>query len=463
MGRWYIETDLFHHPGQPDPTGAAVTATIQPDLRTVKGPRLGVVHLLRLRRKPIEHNDFLRAAYGDVLKLNVFGTTLYAAYGLDAAEQVLINRDRIFANGPAWSHFIGPFFRRGLMLLDFDEHLHHRRILQHAFTNDALRRYHAVMVPHIRSGLAAWQAVGEPRMHQLFKELTLDIALETFVGVDLSRAEQDRLNQAFIAAVRAGTSILRVPVPGTPWAKGLAARKVLEDFFFAHLPEKRRTGGDDLFAQLCVAESEDGDQFSDEDIVNHMIFLLMAAHDTSTITMSSMAYHLARHPEWQEKARAESVAAGTVDYDGVMGLGLLDRVMKESMRLCSPVPSLPRVAVRETSLNGYRIPQGSFVTVSPFYNHHDPAYWPDPTRFDPDRFSAERREDHSHRMAFEPFGGGVHKCIGMHFAGIQVRAIFHELLRTYRWSVPDDYVWPLDLAALPFPRDRLPVHLERLS
>jgi cytochrome P450 len=443
-----------------------VTATTA-ELRTVKGPRLGVAHLLRLRRKPIEHNDFLREAYGEVVKLNVFGTTLYAAYGLDAAEQVLINRDRIYANGPAWSHFIGPFFRRGLMLLDFDEHLHHRRILQHAFTNDALRRYHAVMVPHIQSGLATWESVEQPRMHELFKQLTLDLALETFVGVDLTQGEQDRLNKAFIAAVRAGTSIVRKPIPGTPWAKGLAARKELEDFFFTHLPEKRRTGGDDLFAQLCVARSDDGDQFSDEDIVNHMIFLLMAAHDTSTITMSSMAYHLARYPEWQEKARAESIAAGTsseghVDYDGVVGLDLLDRVMKESLRLCSPVPSMPRVAVRETSLNGYRIPQGAFVAVSPFYNHHDPAYWPDPTVFDPDRFSAERREDHGHRMAFEPFGGGVHKCIGMHFAGIQVRAIFHELLRNYRWSVPDDYVWPLDLVALPFPRDRLPVRLEKL-
>ena len=104
---------------------ASTTGSIT-GLRTVRGPKLGVAHLLRLRRHPIEHNDFLREAYGDVLKLNVFGTTLYAAYGLDAAEQVLINRDRIFANGPAWSHFIGPFFRRGLMLLDFDEHLHHR-------------------------------------------------------------------------------------------------------------------------------------------------------------------------------------------------------------------------------------------------------------------------------------------------------------------------------------------------
>ncbi|MGO4258519.1 cytochrome P450 [Marmoricola sp. RAF53] len=440
-----------------------MTATAQSteNLRTVRGPLVGLPHLLKMRRDPIGHNDVMRAKYGEVLKINVFGTTLYACYGMDAAEQILINRERVFANGPAWSHFIGPFFHRGLMLLDFDEHLHHRRILQAAFTNDAMRRYHAVMVPHIREGLAGWGDVAHPRMFELFKELTLDLAIETFVGVDLPRAEQDRVNKAFIAAVRAGTSIVRANVPGTPWAKGLAARKVLEEFFYEHLPEKRRNGGDDLFAQLCIAQSEEGDEFTDEDIVNHMIFLLMAAHDTSTITMSSMAYHLARFPEWQEKARASALAAGD-DYDSVVGDELLDRVMKESLRLCSPVPNMPRVATRETAVNGYRIPEGAFVTVSPFYSHFDPTYWPDPTRFDPDRFAEPRREDHGHRMAFHGFGGGVHKCIGMYFAGVQVRAIFHELLRTYRWSVPDDYRWPLDLVALPYPRDRLPVTLERL-
>ncbi|MCW2787069.1 MAG: cytochrome [Marmoricola sp.] len=442
-----------------------MTATIDTDttdLKTVRGPLFGLPHLLRLRRNPIKHNDFLRSVYGDVIKLNVFGTTLHACFGLDAAEQVLINRERDFANGPAWSHFIGPFFRRGLMLLDFDEHLHHRRILQAAFTNEAMRRYHAVMVPHIKAGMAGWGEVDGPRMNELFKQLTLDLALETFVGVELTKAEQDKLNKAFIAAVRGGTSIIRRNVPGTPWAKGLAARKVLEEFFYTHLPAKRRDGGDDLFAQLCIARSEEGDEFSDEDIVNHMIFLLMAAHDTSTITMSAMAYYLAKNPEWQDKARAEAIAAGGSDYDAINGLELQERIMKESLRLCSPVPSMPRVAVRDTAVNGFRIPEGSFVAVSPYYNHHDSGVWPDAERFDPDRFAEDRREDKVHRMAFHAFGGGVHKCIGMYFAGMQVRAIFHELLLNYRWSVPDDYEWPLDLIALPFPRDRLPVTLERL-
>jgi cytochrome P450 len=433
--------------------------------RKVRGPVLGLPHLLQLRFNPIGHNEFLREAYGDVYRLNVFGVHLYVTAGADMAEQVLVNRDRVFANGPAWSHFIGPFFHRGIMLLDFDEHLHHRRILQHAFTNDALRSYHSVMAPDIRRNLAEWDTHGEVRLHHRFKALTLDLALETFVGVDLSAEEQREVNTAFIAAVRAGTSIIRKPVPGTPWAKGLRARAFLESFFRSHLPAKRRDGGEsrDLFAQLCRAQAEDGSQFSDDDIVNHMIFLLMAAHDTTTITMSSMAYHLATHPEWQERAREESLAAGDVDFDGVMGLEVLDRVMKESMRLCSPVPSLPRVAVRDTEIGGFPVPAGSFVTVSPYMNHYLPELWPDPTRFDPDRFAPERREDRSHRLAFEPFGAGVHKCIGMHFAGMQVRAIFHELLRTYRWSVPEGYEWPLDLTALPYPRDGVPVTLEPLD
>jgi cytochrome P450 len=440
-----------------------VTATINNTgaLREVGGPMIGLPHLLKMRRDPVGHNDYARAKWGEVLKLNIFGTTLYACYGMDASEQIMINRDRVFASGPAWSHFIGPFFNRGLMLLDFDEHLQHKRVMQMAFTNDAMRRYHQVMVPHIRSGLEQWADVKNPRMHELFKAHTLDLAIEAFVGVDLPRHDQDRINKAFIAAVRGGTSIIRANVPGTPWAKGLAARKVLEEFFYTNLPAKRRDGGDDLFAQLCIAESEEGETFSDEDIVNHMIFLLMAAHDTTTITMSSMAYHLARFPEWQEKAREAALATGD-DYDSVVGNELLERIMKESMRLCSPVPSLPRVATKETAINGYRIPEGAFVTVSPYYNHHDPAYWPDPFTFDPDRFAEPRREDHSHRMAFQAFGGGVHKCIGMYFAGVQVRSIFHELLRTYRWSVPADYRWPIDLVALPFPRDRLPVTLERI-
>ncbi|HEX7740637.1 MAG TPA: cytochrome P450 [Marmoricola sp.] len=447
-------------------TSSARTATVAGPVADAKdpvGPRFGLVHLLRLRRDPLGHADWLKANYGSVYTMKVLGTEMYMVSGPDAAEALFVNREKVFASGPAWSHFIGPFFNRGLMLLDFEEHHHHRRIMQAAFSNEALHRYHAMLQPHIRSGIADWGEVGDPHLYRMFKELTLDLALEAFVGVELSLAEQRRINKAFIDAVRAGTSIIRRPVPGGGWARGLAARKVLEEFFYGALPEKRRKGGDDLFAQLCIAQSETGDEFTDDDVVNHMIFLLMAAHDTTTITMTSMANQLARSPEWQERCRTASIEAGPeMDYDAQLGLTDLDLVMKESLRLLAPVPSIPRVATRETVLDGYRIPEGAFVGLSPYQNHYMPEFWPDPYRFDPERFSSERHEDKVHRLAFEPFGGGVHKCIGMYFAGMQVRAIFHELLRTYRWSVPAGYEMPIDMVALPVPRDGLPVRLERL-
>ena len=242
--------------------------------RLARGPKLGLMHLLRLRREPVTHSTWLRDTYGEVYRMRVFGTDLYVTSGPDAFEKIFVNRDKTFASGPAWGHFIGPFFNRGLMLLDFEEHLHHRRIMQHAFGLDALKRYHAMMVPHIQRNLTPWEQIEEPMFQRMFKDLTLDLALEVFVGVDLAPKERQRINRAFNAAVRAGTSVIRRELPGGigPWSQGIAARRELEAFFYDVLPAKRRDGGDDLLAQLCVARDDEGNEFTDADIVNHMIF-----------------------------------------------------------------------------------------------------------------------------------------------------------------------------------------------
>jgi cytochrome P450 len=434
-------------------------------LREVTGPRAGVLHLLRLRRDPIGHSAWLREHYGNVYRMRVFGVEMYTVTGPEAFERVFVNKDKAFASGPAWGHFIGEFFNRGLMLLDFDEHMHHRRIMQHAFGAEELRRYHELMVPHIRKILSGWGDVEKPLLQQMFKDLTLDLALEVFVGVELDDAERARINKAFIEAVRGGTSIVRRELPRGigPWSRGLAARKVLEKFFYDALPAKRRDGGDDLFAQLCAAKDDEGNQFSDADVVNHMIFLLLAAHDTTTTTLTSMAYEVAKHPEWQERCRREADKIDEPTYETLQAMTDTDLVMKEALRLCAPVPSIPRFAQQEVHIDGYRIPAGSMVTNSPYANHFLDEVWPDPTKFDPERFSAERHEEKVHRLAFQAFGAGVHKCIGMYFAGMQVRAVFHELLRQYEWSVPDGYEMPIDLVALPYARDGLPVTLERRS
>ena len=282
-------------------------------------------------------------------------------------------------------------------------------------------------------------------------------------AADTSREEMQRVNEAFIACVQAASGVVRADVPFTRWGRAYRGRKVLEEFLRHYLPAKRAERTDDLFSVLCHIEGEGGERFSDDDVVNHMIFLMMAAHDTSTITTSTMLQHLGQHPEWQERCRAESLALGEAPTLAELEqLTSLDLVMKESLRLRAPVPMLARRTVKDTVVQGVRVPTGSHVAVGVQFSHLMADLWTEPGRFDPDRFGPERREDKAHRYAWSPFGGGVHKCIGLHFAGAEVKAILHRLLRTHRWRVDPSYVAPLDNHSLPFPKDGQPIDLARL-
>ncbi|MQX54044.1 cytochrome P450 [Alcanivorax sediminis] len=418
---------------------------------------------LALMKDPIGMTRKRYDRYGPISWTSAFGLRLVQMIGPDANQFVMLNRGDLFSNHDGWDYFIGKFFHRGIMLLDFDEHKWHRKIMQQAFNRDVLKGYLQRMGPHIEAGLQNWQDIPDFHVLSAVKQLTLDLATDVFMGYELG-PEANAINKAFIDTVRAGTALVRANVPGGRWAKGLKGRKVLEDFFRKELPAKRTSKDSDLFSVLCHASTEDGHQFSDDDVVNHMIFLMMAAHDTSTITLSTLFYYLAKHPQWQERLREESLALNKtcIEYDDLASLEGIGMAMKEALRLCAPVPSMPRRTVRDVEFNGYLIPKGSFITISPYFTHFMEEYWPEPNKFDPDRFSEERREDKVHPYAWVPFGGGAHKCIGLHFAEMQVKAILHQVLLNYRWSVPGDYEMPVDLTSLPVPADGLPVKLERL-
>lgn len=179
-----------------------------------------------------------RARYdrnGPVSWIRVFGIKVVTAPGPDACGEVLQNPSRAFASGPGWAFLIGPFFRRGLMLLDFEEHHVHRRIMQQAFTRDRLASYLEPMNTTLAAGLAGWPTSRDFQVYPAIKQLTLDVATRTFMGAQLD-ADASRLNAAFVDCVRAGTAALRFRVPGLRWSRGLAGRQALEDFLYPQLP-----------------------------------------------------------------------------------------------------------------------------------------------------------------------------------------------------------------------------------
>lgn len=410
-------------------------------------------------------NEFLRERYerfGPVSWMGSVGPNVVTVGGPEATQQVLVNKDKAFSQ-EGWAQLIDEFFHRGLMLLDFDEHRMHRRIMQQAFTRDRLTGYVDQLGPSVRANVPQWRTGRPVRIYWLLKQLTLDVATQVFMGGRGGDEDLDEINRAFVAAVRAATSIVRYPLPGTRYRAGLQGRATLERYFRRHLPAARTSDGTDLFAGLCQAASEDGERFSDDDIVSHMIFLMMAAHDTSTITTSAAAHFLGKHPEWQQRAREESLALGddVPDIHALESLTTLDLVIKESLRLMAPVPTLMRMTVKPTEIAGHHIPAGTSVVAAPGVNHFAADIWSDPDRFDPDRFSESRREDAGHRFAWIPFGGGVHKCIGMAFGTLEVKAILHEMLRAYTWTAPTGVQPRWDNTSLPVPADGLPIRLRR--
>ncbi|MFH5232595.1 cytochrome P450 [Antrihabitans spumae] len=412
-----------------------------------------------LRWGPALQLDLYRR-FGPVSWCKPLGNTTVFVTGPEATQVVVSNKDKAFGQG--WDYYIERFFPRGLLLLQFDEHMFHRRLMQHAFTRDRLDWYFAELTTLADTAIARWPADRELQLYPTIKSLTLEIAGEIFMAADVG-PERDRLNDAFVACTRAPLSVIRFPIPGGHWRAGIKGRKVLEEYFYRMLPSKRESVEGDFFSALCHAETEDGERFSDEDVVDHMIFLIMAAHDTSTITATTVAYYLGKHPEWQDRVRAEVLArpAGPLDIAALEQLKTLEMVIKECLRLVAPVPGLVRKTVKDTEILGQYIPAGVTVAVDNWVNHLLPEYWTEPEQFDPDRFSDERREDKSHRYAWVPFGAGAHKCIGMHFGMLEVKTILDAMLRNYEWTIPADYEMPWSYSSMPFPRDGAPVVLHR--
>jgi len=407
--------------------------------------------------------------HGRVYKNRAFGGWQVALIGAEANELLLFNKDKIFSSEQGWGPVLDQLFPRGLMLLDFDHHRIDRRALSIAFKPEPMRHYSGALNRGIAREVADW--TGPKQFYPAIKKLTLDLAADSFIGLPWG-PEADKINAAFVDMVQASVAPIRTPLPFTKMKKGVDGRAFLVDYFTREtLRRREHGGGQDMFSQFATATREDGSLLPVDEVVDHMNFLMMAAHDTITSSATSLIYHLAANPAWQEKLREEifAVTGGPegqgnprgLDYDDLVKLELTEMAFKESLRMIPPVPSMPRRALREFEFGGYRIPAGAMVGINIHWTHHSADYWDNPAVFDPMRFTPEQVRAR-HKYAWVPFGGGAHMCLGLHFAYMQVKILLAQLLQRYRIEVeagynPDWQDWPI-----PQPKDGLKVTFKSL-
>jgi cytochrome P450 len=409
----------------------------------------------------------MAAKYGRVYRSRVLGETSITVLGPEANELVLFDQTKLFSSSFGWGTILGRLFPRGLMLLDFDEHRLHRRALSVAFKSGPMKSYLAALDAGISQRVMQWRQRPDPMLfYPAMKQLTLDLAATSFLGTAIG-PDVEEITRAFVDMVAASIAPIRQPWPGTQMARGVKGRARIVAYFSEQIPIRRAKGGEDLFSQLCRATHEDGALLSTQDIIDHMSFLMMAAHDTLTSSLTSFIAAIAANPQWQDKLRDEVNALGVppgvpTTFDNLEAMPLNEMAFKEAMRMRPPVPSIPRRATRDFSFAGYAIPAGTLVGINPLFTHHMPEVWADPENFDPLRFTDEALRGR-HRFAWVPFGGGAHMCLGLHFAYMQAKCFARHFLQNLSVSLqprttPDWQMWPI-----PKPRDGLRVILSRVE
>jgi cytochrome P450 len=215
--------------------------------------------------------------------------------------------------------------------------------------------------------------------------------------------------------------------------------------------ERFRADGDSP-AELIrlLVETRDaatGQSLSDEAIRDELLVFLIAGHDTTSTTLTYALWELGRNAEMQERVADEVLALGDrpLTVDDVAALPYTTQVVHEALRLCPPAPAIGRMTMRDTVVDGYRVPAGTNVVVGVYALQRDPELWDAPNRFDPDRFTAERSHGRN-RWQFLPFGGGPRACIGDHFAMLEAVLGLAGVVRAAEIaSLDDDFP-----VALPF-------------
>lgn len=398
-----------------------------------------------------------QAAYGDAFELHVLGQPVTLLLSPEATKEIYIDRAENFSSEIGWSFTIGPLFHHGLMLRDFDDHHLHRRVMQYAFRRQALAGYMEQVNSLSRRHVTAAVANAGPDgidVYRMTKRLTLDIATQVFVGLDLG-PQADVVNESFVAMMRASVSPIRRDLPGTPFARGLRARRTLQELLTGLVLERRaEPERADLLSQLTHATTEEGRSLTVDEVVDHMIFLLLAAHDTTTATLTVMLWHLSQHPEWQDRVAAEVAVlnGGDVTIENYKSLVETELVMKESLRLSPPVPSSPRGVLRDTEVAGVPLRAGQMVALASLALHRHPDWWTSPEEFDPMRFAPERAEDRAHSHLYVPFGGGAHICLGNHLAELMTKAVMAAVLAEHRVRARPGQ--KMEMAAIPIPKPK---------
>lgn len=360
--------------------------------------------------------------------------------------QVGTNKQQLWSSALPWAYLLGGMNRRsatvdGPLALDGIYHQEVRELLRPAFSPAAIDGYLAAAIPRFQDRFERWAQQRRVALKAAIRRLMADVAAQIFLGIQ-DPAEGALLDRATAHTWLAPQALWKRSRFSLSWQRAMRGYDTLWEALRPQVTARRSGAGADLFSWFCRAagaaeqvpateSASSAAWFDDDTLVRVLISSLMAAFDTTSSGIASMAWLLARHPEWQQRLR-EELPSGGLSGESLRRLQAHDLVWKETLRLMPVAGQLNRQALRDTELGGFFIPAGTLVVALTGTVMWDPRYWSAPERFDPERFSVDRAEHRRTPGAYLPFGAGPHTCIGAQLAALEATAFFATLLRRYR-------------------------------
>lgn len=417
----------------------------QPDLQRPPGPSgsLLVGVYPQFLRNPAEFLLRTSREYGDLVYFKLGPQHIYLLNRPDYVQEVLVTnagnfmKSRILQRAKA-------LLGEGLLTSEGQAHLRQRRMVQPAFYRDRLPGYARVMAECSEGMQSRWREGSQFDIAQEMMRLTLAIVGRTLFSADVEK-DAAKIGEAMTAVLGMFNKML-MPfadllelLPLRSVRKAEEAREFLDATIYGMIEERRRSGEDrgDLLS-LLLAASDDEDKtatrMTNRQVRDEAMTLFLAGHETTAVALTWACYLLSQHPDVERKLHeelAEVAGSRDIEWQDVPNLRYTEMVLAETMRLYPPAWAVGRMATSYTRIYNYGLPAGSICILSPYAMHRNARYWPEPDRFDPERWTPELREERP-KFSYFPFGGGARVCIGERFAWMEATIVLASVYRKWK-------------------------------
>ncbi|TMA65339.1 MAG: cytochrome P450 [Deltaproteobacteria bacterium] len=431
--------------------------------------------MLRYARRPYGSIEENARQFGNCWTVRAPGQPPIVSFSDPDAIKVIFTADVDEVHGgEGQAPILGPILGwKSVLVLDGARHRRERRLLMPPFHGERMHLY-GLMMREITDRVIDRWPLGQPfPVHREMQTITLDVILRAVFGLE-EGAQLARVRDTLLRALKlfdgAAAAFLAIPALQmelgglTPWGRFVRHRRDVDGVLRAEIARRRAdgtAGRTDVLSMLVEARDEYGEPMTDQELLDEMFTILGAGHETTAISMSWALHHVLGRPDVLERIEAEhrNVAGeGPVEPDHLGKLEYLDALIKESARLTPVATQVLRRLKVPMRIGGWDLPAGINVSAAIYATHHRADLWPEPERFDPDRFVGTRPSPYS----FFPFGGGERRCLGAAFASYEMKVVLDQVLSRASLRVAFGYrMRPVLRAITVAPSDGMPVVLDR--